>query len=126
MRRTAVACLKEISAKMTQTNETHYRLLRYLAEHPQVSQRELAEHLGVSLGKINYCLRALVEKGLVKARNFRNHQNKRAYLYHLTPAGIDAKARIAARFLQRKMREYEQLSVEIEALKREVKGEHTS
>ncbi len=105
---------------MTQPNETHYHLLRYLEAHPQVSQRELAEHLGVSLGKTNYCLRALVDKGLVKARNFRNSQNKRAYLYHLTPQGIEAKARIATRFLKRKMDEYERLKGEIEELQREV------
>jgi EPS-associated MarR family transcriptional regulator len=96
------------------------RLLRYLEAHPQVSQRELAEHLGVSLGKANYCLKALIEKGLVKARNFSNSQNKRAYLYILTPQGMEAKARIAARFLQRKVDEYEALKSEIELLRREV------
>jgi EPS-associated MarR family transcriptional regulator len=100
--------------------ETHLRLLRYLEAHPQVSQRELAEHLGVSLGKANYCLKALIEKGLVKARNFSNSQNKRAYLYILTPQGMEAKARIAARFLQRKVDEYEALKSEIELLRREV------
>lgn len=100
--------------------ETHYRLLRYLDEHPQVSQRELAEHLGVSLGKANYCLKALIEKGLVKVRNFQNNRNKRAYLYILTPQGFEAKARITARFLQRKMEEYEALKAEIEQLQTEV------
>ncbi|WP_263595886.1 MarR family EPS-associated transcriptional regulator [Marinihelvus fidelis] len=108
---------------MSNPNETQFRLLRYLDSHPQVSQRELAEHLGVSLGKTNYCLRALVEKGLVKARNFRNSQNKRAYLYKLTPQGIEAKARITARFLKRRMDEYERLKGEIEQLQREVNGE---
>jgi EPS-associated MarR family transcriptional regulator len=105
---------------LIQNQEIHYKLLRYLEEHPQVSQRELAEHLGVSLGKTNYCLKALIEKGLIKARNFRNSHNKRAYLYLLTPQGMDAKARITARFLQRKMREYEQLEREIAELRREV------
>ncbi len=100
--------------------EIHLNLLRYLEAHPQVSQRELADHLGVSLGKTNYCLRALVDKGLVKARNFKNNKRKRAYLYILTPAGIDAKARIAARFLQRKMDEYEVLKAEIVALQTEL------
>ena len=68
--------------------ETHYKLLSYLDEHPDVTQRELAEQLGVSLGKVNYCLKALICRGLIKARNFRSSDNKRAYLYVLTPAGI--------------------------------------
>ncbi len=100
--------------------ETHLKLLRYLEAHPQVSQRELSEHLGVSLGKTNYCLRALMDTGLVKARNFKNNRNKRAYLYVLTPKGLDAKARITARFLQRKMDEYERLKGEIDMLKAEL------
>lgn len=100
--------------------DTHLRLLRYLEAHPQVSQRELAEHLGVSLGKANYCLKALIEKGLVKARNFKASHNKRAYLYILTPQGLEAKARITTRFLQRKMAEYEALKQEIEQLQTEV------
>lgn len=100
--------------------ETHLSLLRYLEAHPQVSQRELAEHLGVSLGKTNYCLRALVEKGLVKARNFKNNRNKRAYLYILTPKGMDVKARITARFLKRKVRDYERLKAEIALLEAEL------
>ncbi len=101
-------------------NEVHLKLLRYLEANPRVSQRELAEHLGVSLGKTNYCLRALVDKGLVKARNFKNNKRKRAYLYILTPAGIEAKTRITARFLQRKMDEYEALKIEIETLQSEM------
>ena len=80
----------------------------------------MSEHLGVSLGKTNYCLRGLVDKGLVKARNFKNNRNKRAYLYILTPKGMDAKARITARFLQRKMDEYERLKGEIDMLKAEL------
>ena len=100
--------------------EIQLQLLRYLDEHPQVSQRELSEHLGVSLGKTNYCLRALVDKGLVKARNFKNSRHKRAYLYILTPAGMEAKAKITARFLQRKMEEYEALKREIASLQAEV------
>ncbi len=87
-----------------------------------MSQRELADHLGVSLGKTNYCLKALVEKGLVKARNFKNSRRKRAYLYILTPAGLEAKARITTQFLKRKMNEYEKLREEIEVLKEELNG----
>ena len=100
--------------------EIHLNLLRYLEGHPQVSQRELASHLGVSLGKTNYCLRALVEQGLVTARNFRDSDHKRAYRYLLTPKGVEAKARITARFLRRKMDEYERLKAEIAALEAEL------
>ena len=85
-----------------------------------MTQRELAELLGVSLGKANYCLRALIGKGLVKSTNFVNNSNKRAYLYILTPQGIEAKARISVRFLKRKMEEYESLKLEIEQLKTEI------
>jgi MarR family transcriptional regulator, temperature-dependent positive regulator of motility len=98
---------------------THYKVLKILEENPQVSQRELAKELGVSLGKANYCLRALIEKGLVKASNFKNSDNKLAYFYVLTPSGIEAKAKISVRFLQRKIEEYEALGAEIEQLKKE-------
>jgi len=111
---------------MSQINqEIHLKLLRYLQENPQVSQRELAEYLGVSLGKANYCLKALIEKGLVKARNFKNSAHKRAYLYLLTPEGIEAKVRISMRFLQRKTEEYEALHAEIEQLRIELKNNRT-
>lgn len=101
-------------------DSTRYRLLKLLQERPQVSQRELAQELGVSLGKANYCLRALIEKGWVKARNFRNNNNKLGYSYLLTPSGIEAKARATVSFLQRKMDEYERITAEIENLRREV------
>lgn len=110
----AVAYLKTLD------QETHYKLLRYLDENPDVTQRELAQELGVSLGKVNYCLKALMGRGLVKARNFRNSGNKRAYLYVLTPTGIEDKARITIGFLQRKIDEYQKLKMEIKELKREV------
>ena len=93
-----------------------------MQDNPEVTQRELAEELGVSLGKVNYCLKALIEKGLVKARNFHNSNNKRAYFYMLTPKGIDEKARISVAFLRRKVQEYEQLKVEITQLEQEVNG----
>jgi len=101
-------------------DETHYRLLKLLAERPEVSQRQLAQTLGISLGKINYCLRALLDQGWVKANNFKNNKNKLAYAYLLTPQGIEAKARIAARFLARKIAEYEALEREILRLRIEV------
>ena len=107
---------------MSVESETHLQLLRILEANPSVSQRELSEHLGISLGKTNYCLKALVNRGLIKAKNFSNSSNKQAYLYLLTPAGIEAKARITARFLQRKVREYEVLKKEIEQLQHEVKA----
>ena len=100
--------------------EVQYRLLRTLSERPDATQRQLAEALGISLGKANYCLRALLEKGWLKARNFKNSNNKWAYSYMLTPAGVDAKVRITARFLERKRAEYEALEVEIARLTDEV------
>ncbi len=103
------------------TEEQHFRILRELERDPKVSQRHLAEELGVSLGKINYCLKALIDRGLVKANNFRNSQNKRAYLYVLTPKGISEKSRNTVRFLQRKTTEYEALRKEIDSLRREAK-----
>ena len=102
------------------TQEIHLKVLRHLEDNPEVSQRELAEVLGVSLGKTNYCLKALINKGLVKANNFKNNANKRAYLYVLTPKGIETKARVSVSFLKRKMEEYEALKQEIDQLKAEI------
>jgi EPS-associated MarR family transcriptional regulator len=102
------------------TEEAHYKLLKLLEQNPRATQRELAAELGVSLGKVNYCLKALVDKGHVKARNFKNADNKIAYLYLLTPKGIKAKSRISVAYLQRKMDEYETLRAEIEELRLEV------
>lgn len=96
-----------------------YHLLRQLTHEPAASQRSLAERLGVSLGKVNYCLRALVDKGLVKANNFRRSDNKLAYAYVLTPAGLEEKSRLTKAFLQRKRAEFEALQQEIEALRQE-------
>lgn len=100
---------------------THYSLLKTLEENPGLSQRDLAKRLGVSLGKINYCLNALIEKGSLKINNFRNNENKMAYAYLLTPRGVEEKARITVHFLQYKMQEFERLRGEIEELKREAK-----
>lgn len=99
-----------------------YQILKLLDANPAISQRELARELGISLGKTNYCIRAVMEKGWVKARNFKNSNRKSAYLYQLTPSGITAKARITSRFLDRKMREYERLQQEIQQLRAEVEG----
>lgn len=102
-------------------DNTHYSLLKTLEENPGLSQRDLAKRLGVSLGKINFCLNALIEKGSLKIKNFRNNENKMAYAYLLTPSGVEEKARITVHFLQCKMQEYERLRGEIEELKREAK-----
>ena len=102
------------------TQEIHLQVLRHIEENPEVTQRELASELGVSLGKTNYCLKALINKGFIKARNFHNSNNKRAYLYKLTPTGIEAKARISVTFLRQKIIEYERLKSEIEQLQNEV------
>ena len=102
--------------------DTFFRVMRILQEDPDLTQRELAEQLGISVGGLNYCLKALMEKGLVKMNNFANSKNKFGYVYVLTPSGIAEKAALTRRFLQRKIREYEALRLEIEALKSEVKS----
>ena len=93
------------------------QVLKLLQANPSLSQRQLAAEMGVSLGKANYCLRALVEKGLVKLGNFSNNPNKRQYAYLLTPAGLEEKTRIALVFLRRKEAEFEAIQREIETLK---------
>lgn len=99
--------------------ESHLKVLRFLESNPRMSQRGLAIAMGVSLGKTNYCIKALLDKGLIKMQNFRNSQNKLAYAYLLTPAGVEEKACITARFLKYKVQEYEQLRAEIVELQRE-------
>jgi len=101
-------------------DEAHYKVMRLIEANPEISQRELAQVMGVSLGKANYCLNALIQKGWVKARNFRKSNNKLAYAYLLTPRGIQQKAAISVQFLHRKMGEYESLRKEIAQLRREV------
>jgi EPS-associated MarR family transcriptional regulator len=101
-------------------DDTRYRLLRLLTEHPNHSQRELASELGLSLGKTNYCLRALIARGWVKMQNFRSSNNKLAYAYVLTPTGVAAKLRSTSDFLRRKQGEYARLEHEIAELRREV------
>lgn len=108
------------------TEEIRYKLLKILSDNPDVSQRELSEALGISLGKVNYCLKALKEKGWIKARNFKNNPVKRGYLYMLTPKGIEEKSKVTARFFKRKMEEYEILKQEIEQLRQEVVSSENS
>ena len=93
--------------------------MRLLEANPDLTQRQLADALGVSVGGLNYCLKALVQKGFVKVSNFRQSKNKFGYVYLLTPSGAGEKARLTASFLQRKMQEYQVIKAEIEALTRD-------
>jgi EPS-associated MarR family transcriptional regulator len=100
--------------------DIHFRILYLLEEEPDLTQRELAQKLGISLGGVNYCLRALVDIGHIKVSNFNKNPNKAIYLYLLTPQGIIQKAKLTADFLKRKMIEYQALKKEIEAIKSKV------
>lgn len=102
------------------TDEYSYKILKLVESKPEISQRELAAALGISLGKVNFCLKALIDVGLLKASNFKNSKNKLAYMYLLTSAGIEEKAKITMRFLLSKMQEYETLRAEIDDLTRDV------
>lgn len=101
--------------------EAHLKVMRLLQSREDITQREIAEALGVSLGKVNYLLRGLAAKGWIKANNFKNSQNKWGYLYQLTPSGLEHKARITLRYLQRRMDEYELLKAEVEFLKKDLR-----
>ena len=103
--------------------DLHFRVLKLLQDRPDLSQRELASLLGVSNGKLHYCMKALIEKGLVKLGNFAHSKHHLGYAYLLTPAGIKQKASMTSDFLQRKMAEYEALHAEIAALQAEVNAE---
>ena len=120
----AVACIKhKLMFKETFIyQEAHLRMLRLLETNPKMKQRELAAAAGVSLGKTNYCINALLEKGLIKVQNFKSNKRKLDYVYLLTPAGISEKAILTQRFLKRKIEEYELLKVEIELLEKEIKS----
>ncbi len=105
--------------------DTHFRIMRILQENPDLTQRELAVKLGMSVGSLNYCINALIDKGLVKMENFSKSKNKFKYVYMLTPRGIAEKMALTSRFLKLKMKEYDALKVEIAALQAEV-GEDQS
>lgn len=100
-------------------DEITYKLLKSIDANPSQSQRELSRSLDISLGKLNYCLKALMDKGLVKVNNFKKSANKTGYLYLLTPAGVEEKAKVTVRFLQRKVKEYEKIKLEIAQLQDE-------
>ena len=101
------------------TRDIHLDLLRKLESNPQYTQRELSREMGVSLGKVNYCIKKLTEKGWVKLTNFSHNQNKMGYAYLLTPSGIEEKSRLTFSFLKRKIVEYEILKKEINTLQLE-------
>ena len=105
--------------------DTHLRIMRFLQDNPDLTQRELVEMLGMSVGWLNYCLNALIDKGFVKMGNFQKSKNKFKYVYLLTPQGIAEKASLTNWFLKRKMKEYEALSAETEALRSEVGDDET-
>jgi EPS-associated MarR family transcriptional regulator len=102
--------------------DVHFRVLHLLEEEPELTQRELAQKLGISLGGVNYCLKSLIEVGHIKAGNFSKNSNKSVYLYLLTPKGIAEKAELTASFLKRKMMEYHALKKEIDAIRSKVKS----
>ncbi len=112
--------MPEQTANNTKSEEVALRLMRLLQACPELSQRELAKQMGISLGGLNYCLNALIDKGFVKMANFSRSKNKFKYVYLLTPQGIAEKMALTSRFLKRKMDEYDALKVEIEALKVEL------
>ncbi len=99
--------------------DTYFRVLRMLQDNPDLTQREIAQGLGLSTSGLNYCLKALIDKGWVKVQNFSQSKNKFGYIYVLTPLGISQKMALAASFLMRKMKEYEELKAEID----DVRGE---
>jgi EPS-associated MarR family transcriptional regulator len=105
------------SARSQDKDFIHYKVLTLLKQHPDLSQRDMAQRLGISNGGMHYCLSALMEKGLVKLGNFANSKHKLGYFYLLTPQGIAQKTAMTSRFLERKMAEYEALRAEIEVLK---------
>ena len=106
--------------------DTHFRIMRILQENPDLTQRELAEKRVTSVGGLNYCLNALIDKGLVKMQNFSRSKNKFGYVYLLTPKGISEKITLTSKFLERKQAEYEALKAEIESLKAQTDFSETS
>tara|TARA_Y100000294_G_scaffold10996_1_gene10136 strand:- start:250 stop:642 length:393 start_codon:yes stop_codon:yes gene_type:complete len=94
-------------------NQDHFNVMRKIQEQPKTSQRNLAEQLGFSLGKLNYCLKALQQKGLIKIKNFQKNTNKLNYIYVLTPKGFNEKTKLTVNFMKRKMKEYEELKGEL-------------
>jgi len=114
------------SNRAERQEETQFRVMRLLAENPEISTRQIADAVGVSNGKAYYCVSALIEKGLVKVKNFSNSEKKTSYLYQLTPRGIREKALLTTKFLERKLEEFEDLKAEIARLEGDLGEIHES
>ena len=112
---------KKINKHSSNINDQDYLVMKYINDTQKISQRELSQSLNISLGKVNYILKALINKGIVKARNFTNSKNKRAYAYYLTSKGLQEKARLAVSFFDRKSQEYDRLKAELRELEKEIK-----
>ena len=104
--------------KFMDKNNDYFNILRKVSENPNLTQRELAENLGLSLGKLNYCLKALKQKGLIKINNFKKNKNKLSYAYLLTSKGLKHKIKLTINFIKQKSKEYESLKKELENLKK--------
>ncbi len=115
-----------MTIKSISDDEAHLKIMRLVQARPTITQRQVAGELGVSLGKVNFLLNALIEKGAVKVDNFRRSNNKLAYAYLLTPSGVDDKARLTVSFLKRKLDEYESICKEIDQLKRDAEQDATA
>ncbi len=108
---------------MAKDPEIPYHLLKIIAANPNLTQRQMAGETGLSLGKFNYCLKELIKKGFVKVERFTSSKNKAAYMYKLTPRGIEEKSKVTVHFLKRKMAEYDAIKQQIEELKQEVSAD---
>ena len=106
---------------MSDDNQDHFNVLRKIKNKPDSTQRELAKELGFSLGKLNYCLNALKNKGLIKVKNFKQNKNKLGYAYLLTPKGISEKTKLTVNFMKLKMKEYDELAKELKEIRNKIK-----
>ena len=113
---------KKSNKDSSKINDQDYIVMRHINDTKKISQRELSQSLNISLGKVNYILKALINKGIIKARNFTNSKNKRAYAYYLTPKGLQEKARLTVSFFDRKSKEYDKLKTELRELEKEIKS----
>ena len=113
---------KKSNKDSSNINDQDYMVMRHINDTKKISQRELSQSLNISLGKVNYILKALINKGIIKARNFTNSKNKRAYAYYLTPKGLQEKARLTVSFFDRKSKEYDKLKNELRELEKEIKS----
>jgi len=107
-------------------NALRYKILKQLQDDPNISQRDLAKSLNISVGKVNYCLKGLMERGWIKAQNFKNSKNKLAYAYILTPSGVEEKARVTMQFLRIRVKQYEEIEQEIEELRKEIQRQENT